>query len=104
MPAGSVFHLFASALEKLPLPRVGLDFTVSFLPWCASALARPDSGSPSSDSDTNSIPITCFHVHSFWSIISFYQLSCYIRWFLYVILVPAFPQHCLGLLLPPLKH
>jgi len=87
MPAGSVFHWLASASEKLPLPRLGLGLTVSVLTWCVSALARSDSGSPSSDSDTNSILLTYFHVHSFRSIIAFYQQSTfYFWWFLYAIL------------------
>ena len=105
MPDVSVFHWLASASEKLHLPRLGLDLTVSVSLWCASALARADSGSPSSDIDTNSILVTYYHVHSFRSIIVFYQRSTfYIRWFLYGILVPALPRHCLGLLLPRLEH
>jgi len=44
--------------KKLPLPRLGLDLTISVSPWCASALARPDGGSPSRDSDINSILVT----------------------------------------------
>jgi len=34
------------ASEKLPVLHLGLYLTVSVSPWCASALARPDSGSP----------------------------------------------------------
>jgi len=62
MPAVSVFHWLASASEKLPRPRLGL--TVSVSPWYVSALAPPDSGTSSSDSDTNSILVTYFDVHS----------------------------------------
>ena len=103
LTAGSVFHWLASASEKLPLPRLGL--TVSVSPWYTSALARLDSGSPSSDSHTKSILVTYFHVHSFRSIIAFYQQSIfYIQWFLYGILVPTLPRHYLGLLLPHLEH
>jgi len=72
-PVVSVFHWLASASEKLPLPRLGLGLTVSVSTWYASALARPDSSSPSSDSDTNSILVTYFHVHSSRSIITFYK-------------------------------
>jgi len=49
--------------------------------------------------------VTYFHVHLFWSIIEFYQQSTfYVRCFLYGILVPALPRHCLGLLLPCVEH
>lgn len=48
----------SSAPETLPLPGLGLDLTVSILSWRMSTLACPDSGSPSSDSDTNSILVT----------------------------------------------
>jgi len=68
----------------LPQPQkncLGLDITVSVSPWCVFALARPDSGSPSSDTDTNSILVTYFHVHSFQFIIAFYQQSTYFPWF-----------------------
>ena len=64
----------------LPQPQkncLGLDITVSVSPWCVFALARPDSGSPSSDSDINFILVTYFHVHSFRSIITFYQQSTF---------------------------
>ena len=100
IPAVSVFHWLASASEKLPLRRLGI--TVSISPWCASALA---SDSPSRDSDTNCILVTYFHVRSFRSIIAFYQqCTFYIRWFMYGILVPVLPRHCLGLPLPRLEH
>jgi len=52
MLAALVFHWLTSASEKLPLSRLSLDLTASVSPRCASALARPDSGSRSSDSDT----------------------------------------------------
>jgi len=48
MPAALVFHWLALASEKLLLPCLGLDLTASVAHWCA--LARPDSGNPSSDS------------------------------------------------------
>ena len=57
------------------LPQPQKNCLASASPWCASALARPNSGSPSSDSDAISILVTYFHAHSFRSIIAFYQQS-----------------------------
>ena len=55
--------------------------------------------------DTNSILVTYILVHSFQSIIAFYQQSTFFfQWFLYGILVTALPRHCIDLLLPRLEH
>jgi len=73
MPAVLVSHWLASTFKNCLC--LDIDLTISVSPWCASALARPDSGSPSSRIDTNSILVTYFHVHSSRSIVAFYQQS-----------------------------
>jgi len=72
--ASASFQLFRYFVG-LPRPQKNCLCLASALTWCASALARTDSGSRSTDSDSYSVLVTYFHVHSFQSIIPFYQQS-----------------------------
>jgi len=102
----SISNCIASASEKLPLPRLGLDLTASVLPWCASALAHPISAAVVATVTLKLHPHYLFSCSQFlvYYCILQQQSTFYIQWFLYAILVPALPRHGLGLLLPRLEH
>jgi len=91
MPAGSVFHRLASASEKLPLPCLGLTVSVSLRPWCASALAR-------ADSDTPTAPVTTMALTPSSLLIFMFTVSGLLAHFTNSLehLLPL-PRHCLAL-------